>query len=381
MSRRICIAFAGDLSTPSGGTDRITALAAGLHERSFDVSLVVPTPEGAIPSKLGDVDVRPVDPDLGPVSNSLARAWRVTRAAGRVARRRDAALQIEHSTLAGVGTFHLNEPFVLDMHDLAHARFDHVDNVATPILERGVSWIERRAVDRARHVVVVSEYMRDFLVDEWGYDERSISVVPNGYFEGRIQKYRDVEGDSNRVCFLGTLHPKVHFETFAMIADLSAVSEMVVIGDGAQRDRVKELAETHDSLRVTGRLPDQEAFELLAGSTVAINPQEPSDLQRSSSPVKLYYYAALGLPMVATEGPPVVDQLAGEEAVLTAQPGEPFAESVEKILGDETLAKRLEENARSAAEAFRWSQRVDFHERVHSDVSRSKMTSRSTEDG
>jgi glycosyltransferase involved in cell wall biosynthesis len=345
----------------------VTALASGLQERGIDVTLVVPEPSGSVSDRLENVAIHSVSVD-GVGDISFVRAAKIAREADRVADRENARLQIEHSTLAGVGTLVGASNYVLDMHDLGYARFDHVQHPLSPVLKRGVRWLERRAVRSAADIVVVSEYMQSALED-WGIDSEQVNVVPNGFFDERIESAEGLETVEGRVCFLGTLHPKVDIEAFQEVASLSNVSEMVVIGDGAQRDSIESLAEGNESIRVMGRLPDEEAFELLGSAAVALNPQTQSELQRSSSPVKLYYYAALGLPMVVAPGPTVVEDLVERDAAVTAVGGEAVAEAVDELLSDDERRANVGVNARDASEAFRWARRVDMFETIYRNTS------------
>lgn len=357
---RLFIAHGGDVSEPSGGTDRITALAAGLEERGTDVSLVVPEPSAELPSKLETVDVRPVDSNRYGVQNSLITAGAVARRAREIASAEDAFLQIEHSTLGGIATMLGETDYILDMHDLAFARFDHVNSLAAPALKRGISWLERRAVRRADHIIAVSEYMGTVLRERWNVPERDISVIANGYFPERITAVRDTEVVLGRISFLGTLHPKVDVETLVALTDLAAVNELVVIGDGQQRDRLEQIKRNRklQSLKVLGRLSNEKAFHYVAGSQAVVNPQTPSELQRASSPVKLYYYAALGKPIVASSGPDIVETLANEDAALVADSAEMFINCVDRVLRDDDLATRLGNNARTVSEKFIWRRQV-----------------------
>lgn len=354
----ICLGHGGDVSTPSGGTDRVTAIAAGLAERGFDIALVVPEPEDRLPSRLRDVDVRPVATDRFGIENAITRAASVSRAARSVAAERDAVLQLEHSSLAGVGTFLGCDDFILDMHDIAYPRFDHVDTPLAPVLKRGVERLERRAVARARHVIVVSEFMQRMLHDRWNVPDGRITVVPNGYFPDRIEGMADVAVERGRVCFLGTLHPKVDVEAFEAIAGLPAVDELVVIGDGAQRERVDRLADERSAVRATGRLPDAAAFELVASAETVVNPQTFSDLQRSSSPVKLFYYAALGKPMVVSNGPSVVETLESADAAVAAGSRSAFVRGVEWMMESASLRDELSRNGRKLAAEVDWDSRI-----------------------
>jgi len=357
---RLCIGHGGDLGEPSGGTDRVSALAAGLAQRGAEVTLVVPTPSGPAPERLDPVNRVHVDPP----PSSVLRAGAVARTAARRARDDDALLQLEHSTLAGIGSLAGVGSDVLDMHDLGYSRFDHVDSLAAPAFKHVVRHLEKRALSRADHVVVVSEVMSQLIQQLWNVPADSISVVPNGYFPESIDPFRAVSTVTGRVAFLGTLHPKVDVETLVAVAELPAVEEMVVIGDGAQHRRIEQAASRSDALRTTGRLPDDEAFELVASAEAVVNPQTVSAIQRSSSPVKLYYYAALGKPMVVTPGPSVVETLVRRDAAITARSRYHFVDRVRELLNSPMLRTRLGENARQAAKEYLWSNRVDTVEQI-----------------
>ena len=356
---RICIAHGGDVSQPSGGTDRVTALASGLQARGYDITLVVPEPGGSLPERLRSVDVHGVEAGFLGGGPAIARASAITKAAQSIAEERGAVLQLEHSSLAGVGTLRGCDGFVLDMHDVAYPRFDHVDSVASPILKQGVAWLERRAVERARHIIVVSDYMKQILQEDWGVPAENITPVPNGYFPERIESATSSDEVAGRVCFLGTLHPKVDVEAFEHIAELPSVSDVVVIGDGARRDDVDRLAAENSVIRAPGRLPDDEAFKLVASSEVVVNPQTDSELQRSSSPVKLFYYAALGKPMVVSAGPSVVRELESATAARSVSTRADLVAQVEELIEMPEHRRELSRNAATMAEEFSWSARVD----------------------
>jgi len=355
---KLCIAHGGDLSQPSGGTDRVMAIAEGLKQTNIDIVLVTPTPDDTLQSKLRDVDVRTVDTALAGVSHPLIRGATVVRAAQRVATKEQRILQFEHSTLAGIGTLFGAENYVLDMHDLAHPRYEHIRSPVSPLLEKFVAWLEKQAVQQAKSVITVSNEMRELIKSRLHVSREGIHVVPNGYFPETIKIAADSEVIQGRVSFLGTLHPKVDIETFVEISEHPTVSEMVVIGSGAQLDRLQKLASDYSDLRVTGRLPNKEAFHLLGGSQAVINPQSSSELQRSSSPVKLFYYAALGRPMIVSEGPELGQKLKREDAAVTVGSDDNFTECVIEVLENPSTAQRIAENAESLSEQFSWSRRV-----------------------
>lgn len=363
MERRkhVCIAHGGDLSDPSGGTDRITAFATGLIRNGYDVTLVVPRPAGSIPSRLTDVDINTVPLRARGIIDQPIRATLIARRARDIATERNALLQIEHSNLAGVGSLIGCSDFVLDMHDLTYASPLYGDRPLGNVLQSVVRRVEGRGVARADEIIVVSERMQQLVIDEWDVPERRFTVIPNGYFKSIIDQYRQHDTVPGRVVFFGTLHPKVDPQALVAIARLPDVTEMLVIGDGERRTDLEKTRQQQgiSELRITGRLPEEEAFELVASASVAVNPQYTSPLQEASSPVKLYYYAALGLPMVLTEGPDLANTLGRAGAALLVQEGGDFTTPVQSVLGDDDCRRRMATQALREAEHATWADRVD----------------------
>lgn len=356
----VCLAHGGDLSEPSGGTARIGAFVAGLVDRGHDVTVVAPAPAGDLGERFDGASFVPVDVGTRGVVDQPVRAVQVVRRARSVARERDARLQVEHSTLAGVASLLGSRDYVLDMHDFAHRSPLYGDLPAGWVLQRALRSIEGRGLRDARAVVVVSERMADLAAETWGLSRERFTVVPNGYDPEAVAPYRDVEPVPGRVAFLGTLHRKVDADALRAVAELPAVSELVVVGDGERREELERAARGLDALRTTGRLPDEEAFPLVASAAVAVNPQHASALQAASSPVKLYYYAALGRPMVLSRGPELAAWLAERDAARLVAPDAPvaFADAVAALLDDAAARAQLGANARDAVQDATWERRA-----------------------
>jgi glycosyltransferase involved in cell wall biosynthesis len=363
---RVCLAHGGDLSEPSGGTDRVSAFAAGLDDQGSDVTIVVPESAGTLPDRLDNIETVEVSIPAGTRDiNQPVRAIRVARKAKQVARERGARLQIEHSTLAGVADWIGCSRYVLDMHDLAHASPLYGNLPFGTLVQQLIRRIEGRAIRNAAAIVTVTDRMADRAAAEWGVPRRRFSVIANGYFPEKVMPYSETETVAGRVVFLGTLYQKVNTDALVAIAHLPAVEELVVIGDGVRRTDLKQARDKNTPIRITGRLPNEEAFRLLASAAIAVNPQHGSTLQRASSPVKLYYYAALGRPMVLTEGPELADQLANVGAARLVSPGGDFGAAVQALISDTNHREAMADAAIAFGRKATWDRRIERMAEVH----------------
>lgn len=359
----VCIAHGGDISEPSGGTDRVLAFVEGFQENGFDVTLVVPRPQHALPPRAEDTTVVGV---AVPDSPAPLRAMLVARRAKRIADRTGAHLQLEHSTMAGLATMVGCSEYVLDVHDLSYPSPRFGSTVLGPMRRRFVRAIERRGVRKASHAIAVSSPIKDVLVKEWGVPAADVTVIPNGYSEDEIARYRDVEEVPGRVGFIGTLHPKLDLETFIEVAKLPDVESLVIIGDGAARaelDRLVRREAVDETVCLTGRLPTEDAYPLLASSQVVVYPLHRSRHTKMLVSVKLFTYSALGRAMVLDDvsESDVWARYKARRAALFADPDDrrDFVRKVRTILRDDELRDDVRRNAKELGGEYTWERAAE----------------------
>lgn len=76
----------------------------------------------------------------------------------------------------------------------------------------------------------------------------------------------------------------------------------------------------------------------MASHGSAIDPQIISDLQRASSPVKLFCYVAIGKPMIISLNPSFVDYLVKQRKVMTSYAKGRFIEHIRLALEEGALS-------------------------------------------
>jgi len=170
--------------------------------------------------------------------------------------------------------------------------------------------------------------------------------------------FEDVKEDEGVISFIGTLLPYLDLDKIINLAKSLKNSTIYVIGDGPMRDELKRKIKKSklSNIILTGRLPDEEAFRLVAKSQVTIYPQISSFHKEVSCPVKIFDYAALGKAIVANSGSEICRIFKEHDAALVSDPldQEKFIENVRTLLDDENLRKKLSDNAKRLVKDFTW---------------------------
>jgi len=358
MTSKICIAHGMNIGFRSGGTNRVLVFAKALAENGYDVSLVVPKPVGKIPEDIIDIIkiyTVPIKPKRS-VINQIPRALSVALKAKKIAEKEKAILQIEHSTLGGIAALLGCSNYILDVHDL---EFDGSLYKSIPLAPKVIYYLERKAVSKALKVIVVSEPMKEFLVENWKVSEEKVTVIPNGCEVERIKpSEKEIEG---LISFIGVLHHEIDYEKMIELAkSVNENTKIYIIGDGPMKDKFAKMIKNEKlkNIILMGFLPfpeNNKAYEILAHSQVCIAPLKSTLHVRMASTVKTFTYAALGKAIAMDrDGSAIIFER--NNAALVSDPAktEEFIENVHKLLEDKNLRRKLGENARKLVKAFTW---------------------------
>ncbi|MEX2592690.1 MAG: glycosyltransferase family 1 protein [Anditalea sp.] len=104
----------------------------------------------------------------------------------------------------------LKKPFVLTVHDMTHELFPEF----FPVHDKFITY-KRKVIERADHVIAVSTSTRNDLQHIFGIDERKVSVVHHGFYNGNIEAAVDFNPIPNPfILFVGDRSGYKNFTRF-----------------------------------------------------------------------------------------------------------------------------------------------------------------------
>jgi alpha-1,3-rhamnosyl/mannosyltransferase len=180
-------------------------------------------------------------------------------------------------------------PVVATLHDALPIKHPEWCN---PRLRTVKNWLQRKAAQKADHVIAVSHYAVEELVEYFGVDERRISVVLNGVDEEWLQPMPPGELAATLASFglrpgyflfVGTLQPRKNVERLleAYLALPKAVRDerqLVIVGNAGARSeellrRIAAAVQDGAGVRWLNRLTDSAQLRhVYAGAGVFVFP-------------------------------------------------------------------------------------------------------------
>jgi glycosyltransferase involved in cell wall biosynthesis len=225
-----------------------------------------------------------------------------------------------------------------------------------PLGRAGIVLEERLAPPfyRRRPIVTLSPSSKRELVDDLGFREESVTVVPPG-----INPFFTPGGERSPtplVVAVGRLAPVKDFPRLVRVVararERVGELDLVIVGEGYHRDEV--LAEVdrvggRDWVHLPGRVDDEELRALYRRAWVAA-----SASTREGWGMTLTEAAACGTPTVATDIPGHADAVATGRSGLLGTTDDELTGALATVLGDEDERRRLSAGALQRAAELSW---------------------------
>lgn len=304
-------------------------------------------------------------------------AWRLAR---EHRRRRYALVQVagppDFLGMAALPERLSGAPLLLDLHEdmpeFFRDRFEHPR--LRPLLPL-VTAAARASAAVADGIITVHEPLRQLSIAR-GVDPDRIAVVMNSA-DGRLF---DPERHPRRPFMEDGELRLIHHSNFQRIYGLDRAMEglaalrpglrwrLDVYGDGPWRPEIEAAIDRFDlgSVHLHGRVALDELPGLIAGSDIGLVPSLPEPYLQYSLSTKLLEYAAMGLPIVATDLATFRHHFTDGALrfVPDAAPAE-LARAIESLVDDPAAATALGQEARRQAAAYDWEvQRARYLEIV-----------------
>lgn len=248
-------------------------------------------------------------------------------------------------------------------------------SIAPRTLEK-VRNAERFCLEAADRIVTPSRTTRDLLVSG-GIPASKVDVVPNGA-DPVPPLPRPFEAPDEYLIYFGALQPWQGVDTllgaFARLADLETL-RLVVCGSGRSR-QARAAEKRAEKLGIAGRvlwrweLPSSELEPWLGNALLSVAPLRACsrNVEQGCAPLKILESLAAGVPVVASDLPPVREIVTdGVEGRLVA-PDRPadLARAIRLLLHLPEHRARMSAAARErAARDFAWDRSLDLLKGVY----------------
>lgn len=234
----------------------------------------------------------------------------------------------------------------------------HHGYTTTDLKMRAYNWLDRWSLPNADQLVTVCHAFARELASSTGVPLEKISVRHNSVRPTTNIALDEVQGlktrlgiaaDERIVLTVGRLsREKAQIDLLAAYKHLLSnktdfSTRLVVVGDGPERGRLEAATDTfglRERVTFTGQVTDVQPF--YAAADVFVLPSHSE-----GSPNVLLEAMAANLPIVATDVGGVAEIVENNASALLVPANDPqaMAEAIERVLGDQDLARRLTTNS------------------------------------
>ena len=257
-------------------------------------------------------------------------------------------------------------PLLLDLHeDLPEFFRDRFAHPALRPLAPAVTIAARASAGIADELITVHEPLRQLSIAR-GVDPGRISVVMNSADTGLFDPVRHPRRPFMEDGALRLIHHSSLLRIYGAGTLVEAVAQLDetlptrldIFGDGPYRAELQAIVARNgasDRVRLNGPVPIDELPALIAAADIGVVPTLPEPYMQLSLSTKLLEYAAMGIPIVASDLATFRAHFS-DKAVHYVPGGDAgaLAASFRSLAADPMAAARLGAEAHRQAAAYRW---------------------------
>ena len=249
-----------------------------------------------------------------------------------------------------------NIPVVADLHGILSVEYAESPATKKSVrLFNRIRDIEAEVCVRASDILIVSEKMRAYVLENYGVGENKVTVVQNGSDSFRKKA---THSKPLKVVYGGTFDFWEDIDTFLDLAKKDFVNEYFLVGDGPLRRHVLGRID-RERIRVNylGYKSRGDTLDFFCEMSVGVAPSTNNVTRRIASPVKVYDYMACGLPVVTARYGEWARHVDENDCGFVAEESDAddFLKSI-NLLQQREVWERKSENGREAIrKKFNWN--------------------------
>jgi glycosyltransferase involved in cell wall biosynthesis len=274
-------------------------------------------------------------------------------------------IQVEQDAVLPIGIAlkkETNLPLIADIHNISSEEL-----VAAGILENtsneffDLQDMTKNCLSETDHVVVVSECMRDYVISNYSLKSADVSVVPPGGRLGMDNSVVEKRSKPTKVVYAGLVAYREHVDLFVksipFVLEQASDVQFYITNKGEAIKNIKQLS---SKLNVNPKFFWYDTYEMVTGFLsschVGVLPSSDDVARKMGTPVKLFTYMTVGLPIVANKiggwSKIIQDEDVG---LLTNNDPKDFAEAISNLLNDKKLRTEMSFRALAAIEEkYNW---------------------------
>jgi glycosyltransferase involved in cell wall biosynthesis len=232
-------------------------------------------------------------------------------------------------------------------------------------------WLASFALSRCDRVVVLTEGLRNLVVDRYQVAADRVAVLPSGTDtelfspqDAALCRQRiGLRLDRDYIGFVGSFYRyqglQCLLDSVAIIRRSMPSIHVLLVGDGEAAPELKQQADRlalHPCITWTGRIPYQEVSTWIGAMTLCVAPFRGD--RGETSPVKIFDYLACGKPVIASAIPSVSTTFSQETGVVLVPPDDPeaLARAMLRLLNDPERQVAMAVSGRHFVEqGFSWA--------------------------
>ncbi|MCC8379955.1 glycosyltransferase family 4 protein [Xenorhabdus sp. PB30.3] len=269
---------------------------------------------------------------------------------------------------------HPDIPHFFESHEIFSQSFKESHGISTYVNKSKYSKlrkIEQHVYQRASAIFVLTSLLRDDIYTEYCV-KTPIIVAPDGVDLLAVEETKMAssgkqyqKGETTQVLYLGSLHRWKGVPTaMKSMCYLNNAVLNIAGGNSEQIEQLKFVAQqigVSDRVNFMGFIHPKDRFRVIADNDICILPLTKTSIgSRYTSPLKLFEYMAMGKPVVISDFPSIRDAV-DEKSVSFAhsENAESFAQQIQLLIDNPAeIVLKTEHSQRLVEEHFNWDQRA-----------------------